>query len=322
MATLLNNYYLQVLTLIGVHGLLGLSVYLVLSTGQLTLGNAGFMAIGAYGAALLALKAGLPIWLSIPLGAAMAAVVAIPLGYASLRLRGVYLAVATLGFSQSVMVVAQNLEITGKALGVNNIPNINTMVQKALTNSMEEAPFGLKFSQAANTLVLLGMVALLALVIYFIIRQGRSRVGRAYDAIRQDEIAANAMGINPTHYKVLAFVQGAFLAGLAGGISAHTTFAIAPGNFDFNRAVEMLTYVVVGGSAVPSGALLGAGVLDVLSEGLRDVQLFGVSLSEYRFILFGLLMMLMMILRPQGILTPGLFRRRKASGQGKKGVAA
>ncbi|MGE5673791.1 MAG: branched-chain amino acid ABC transporter permease [Mycobacterium leprae] len=312
MAAILNNYYLQILTLICLHGLLGLSVYLVYSTGQLTLGNAGFMAIGAYAAALLALRGGLPVWLSIPAGALLAALVAVPLGYAGLRLRGVYLAVATLGFSQSVMVVAQNLTITGGAMGLNNIPNINMMVQKAFSHAMDEAPMGLKFSQLASLTVFLLMLLILLLAFFFVLRQGRSRVGQAFAAIRTDEVAAGAMGINTTYYKVLAFAQGAFLAGLAGGLSAHTTFAIAPGNFDFNRAVEMLTYVVVGGSGLPLGAVFGAVVLDVISEGLRDVTLFGVSMTEYRFILFGLLMMLVMALRPQGLLS----RRRR------KGVAA
>lgn len=311
MSVLLNNYYLQVLTFIGINGLLGLSVYLVLSTGQLTLGNAGFMSLGAYTAALLATKAGLPFWISIPAGAALAALVAIPLGYACLRLRGVYLAIATLGFTETIRVIVQNLEFTGGALGVKNIPNINKMLQRALQGAMDEAPFGITFAQLANFTVLLGITLVVVLAVVFVIRQGRARVGRAYAAIRTDQIAAEAMGINTTHYKVLAFVQGAFLAGLAGGLTAHTTFFIGPTDFGFSRAVEMLTYVVVGGSSVALGPILGAAALIYMSEGLRDFRLFGSRMADYRLIIYGALMMLIMAVRPLGLLTPELFKFRR-----------
>jgi len=311
MSILLNNYYLQVLTFVGINGLLGLSVYLVLSTGQLTLGNAGFMSLGAYTAALLATKGGLPFWVSIPVGAVLAALVAIPLGYAGLRLRGVYLAIATLGFTETIRVIVQNLEFTGGALGVKNIPNINKMLQRALQGAMDEAPFGATFAQVANLVVLLGVLLTLGLAVAFVIRQGRSRVGRAYAAVRTDQIAAEAMGIDTTYYKVLAFVQGAFLAGLAGGLTAHTTFFIGPTDFGFSRAVEMLTYVVVGGSSVAMGPILGAAALILMSEGLRDFRVLGTRMSEYRLIIYGTLMMIIMAVRPLGLLTPGLFKFRR-----------
>lgn len=315
MVGLLNNYYLQVLTFIGVNGLLGLSVYLVLSTGQLTLGNAGFMSVGAYTAALMATKAGLPFWLTIPTGAIVAALVAVPLGYACLRLRGVYLAIATLGFTETVRVIMQNWEFTGGALGVKNIPNVNKSLQRALQGAMDEAPLGLTFDRLANLIVLLGIALLVGLAIAFVVRQGRARVGRAYAAIRTDQIAAGAMGINTTYYKVLAFVQGAFLAGLAGGLTAHTTYFVGPTDFGFTRAVEMLTYVVVGDSSVPLGPIFGAAVLIMMSEGLRDFQLFGARMADYRPIIYGVLLMTIVTVRPLGLLTPGLFRlfRKKVS---------
>ncbi|HLN62701.1 MAG TPA: branched-chain amino acid ABC transporter permease [Symbiobacteriaceae bacterium] len=308
----LNNYYLQVLTFMAINGLLGLSVYLPLSTGQLTLGNAGFMLLGAYTSALLSLKAGWPIWLSAPTGALLAAAVAVPLGYACLRLRGVYLAIATLGFTQSLVVVANNLPLTGGALGLKEIPHMGTLVQRWLRAHLEEAPLGLTFGQAANTLVLLLVAGVLALAVAFVMRQASSRTGRAYTAVRTDEVAAGAMGIHTTYYKVLAFAQGALLAGLAGAISAHFTYYIGPGDFGFSRAVEMLVVVVVGGTGVPLGPVLGAGILMALSEGLRD-------LKDYRLILYGALMMAMVLLRPQGILTPGLLQFRRT---GRKGAAA
>ncbi len=303
MAVLLNNYYLQVATFVSVNALLGLSVYLVLSTGQLTLGNAGFMALGAYTAALLATKAGAPVWLTLPAAALVPAIVAIPLGYASLRLRGVYLAIATLGFTESVRVLLQNWEFAGGALGIKNIPSLGRMVQNGLKAAQIAPPAGLTHAQLANLVVLLFVLLVLGLALAFIYRQAGGRVGRAYAAIRIDEIAAEAMGINITYYKVLAFVQGAMLAGLAGGLVAHINFSVSPSEFAFGRAVEMLTLVVVGGSTTPLGPVLGAVLLIGLSEGLRDFSLFGARLSDYRLILYGLLLMLVVALRPQGLLT-------------------
>lgn len=322
MMSLLNNYWLTIYTFIAINGLLGLSVYLVLSTGQLTLGNAGFMAIGGYTAALLATKAGLPFYLTIPIGAVVAALMAVPLGYACLRLRGVYLAIATLGFSETIRVILTGLEWTGGPLGLKNIPNINKMLQRAIEATWDEPPLSfLTFTQTANILVLIGVAVLVALAIAFVQRQARSRVGAAYLAIRTDEIAAAAMGIDTTYYKVLAFVQGAFLAGMAGGLTAHSTFAISPSEFGFSRAVEMLTYVVVGGTGVPLGPIFGAAALMIMSEYLRDFKLFGTRMADYRFIIYGGLMMLMMAVRPQGLLTRGmsvtrLFRTKR------KGAAA
>lgn len=322
MAELLNNYYLQVLTFIVINGLLGLSVYLVLSTGQLTLGNAGFMGIGAYTAALLSTRSDMPFWITIPTGAVMAALVAVPLGYACLRLRGVYLAIATLGFSQTVVVIAQNVEFFGGALGVKEIPHLGNMLQKVLRSGMAEPPMGLSFAQMANAVVLLGALSVLVLAVLFVSRQGRSRVGRAYTAIRTDEIAAGAMGINTTYHKVLAFAQGAFLAGLAGGLTAHTTHYVGPTDFGFSKAVEMLAFVVIGGTGVPLGAIFGAAALMLMSEYLRDFRLFGTRMFDYRLIMYGALMMVMMSLRPQGLLTPGLTRAVSCLLSRKKGVAA
>ncbi|MDF2628953.1 MAG: ABC-type branched-chain amino acid transport system, permease component [Symbiobacteriaceae bacterium] len=310
------SYYLQVATFICVSGILGLSVYLVLSTGQLTLGNAGFMLLGGYTAGLLAIKLGWPLWLTVPAGGLLAAVVAVPLGAACLRLRGVYLAVATLGFTQSLVVIANNLTITGGALGLKDIPNLGTRLQRYFRGFLAEAPFGLTMAQFANLVVLLICAALLGLAFWLIVRQGQSRVGRAFTAIRTDEVAASAMGINTTYYKVLAFAQGAFLAGVAGGLMAHLTYFIGPADFGFSRAVEMLVFVVVGGTSVPAGPVLGAALLRTLSEYLREAK-------DLRLIIYGALMLLMVLVRPQGLLTPGMFaglgrwwQRRRAPGKG------
>ena len=307
------SYYLQVLSFIAIGGLSGLSVYLVLSAGQLTLGNAGFMLLGAYTSALLATRAGWPLWLTLPAGALLAALVAVPLGYACLRLRGVYLAIATLGFSQSLVVVANNLTFTGGALGLKDIPNMGTLTQQGLREWLAEPPLGLTWSQTGNLAVTLATLLLLGLAVWAVARQGDSRTGRAFAAIRTDEVAAGAMGINTTYLKVLAFSQGAFLAGLAGGLVAHTTYYIGPADFGFSRAVEMLVFVVVGGTGVPLGPVLGAALLTGLSEWLREFR-------DFRLIAYGVLMMSMVLLRPQGLLLP--LRRPTANRGAKKGVAA
>jgi branched-chain amino acid transport system permease protein len=211
------------------------------------------------------------------------------------------------------VVIANNLSFTGGALGLKNIPNLGTLSQKMLRGWFAEAPLGLSWTQAGNLVVLLVAAVLLTLAVWAVARQGRGRVGRAFAAIRTDEVAAGAMGINTTYYKVLAFAQGAFLAGLAGGLTAHTTYYIGPPDFGFSRAVEMLVFVVVGGTGVPLGPVLGAALLTGLSESLRAFQ-------DFRLIIYGALMMAMVLIRPQGILTP--LRRAAARRRKAKGVAA
>jgi branched-chain amino acid transport system permease protein len=288
------SYYISVLQFFALNSLLGLSVYLVLSTGQLTLGNAGFMSIGAYTAALLSTKLAMPFWVTVPAGALAAAVVAIPLGAACLRLSGVYLAVATLGFSESIRVLWNGLQSIGGPMGISGIPSIPGAIAKAI-RSIENRPEWLNPKTTSDLLTLLLFLALLSLSLFFMKRQEKGRVGRAFAAIKTNEIAAGAMGIDPTYYKVLAFVQGALIAGLAGALSAHLNFAIAPAEFGFARAIEMLSFVVIGGTGLPLGSVLGAGVMAFLTEALREA-------TSLRFILLGLLMMAMMAIRPQGLL--------------------
>ncbi|HLO03327.1 MAG TPA: branched-chain amino acid ABC transporter permease [Symbiobacteriaceae bacterium] len=288
------SYYISVLQFFVLNSLLGLSVYLVLSTGQLTLGNAGFMSIGAYTAALLSTKLAMPFWVTVPAGALAAAVVAIPLGAACLRLSGVYLAVATLGFSESIRVLWNGMQSIGGPMGISGIPSIPGAIAKAI-RSIENRPEWLNPKTTSDVAMLLLFLAFLGLILFFLKRQEKGRVGRAFAAIRANEIAAGAMGIDPTYYKVLAFVQGALIAGLAGALSAHLNFAIAPAEFGFARAIEMLSFVVIGGTGLPLGPILGSGVMAFLSEALREA-------TSLRFILLGLLMMAMMAIRPQGLL--------------------
>jgi branched-chain amino acid transport system permease protein len=269
--------YQTTIAVIGINALLALSVWLTLYAGQLTLGNAAFMAVGAYGSALLGMRAGVPFPLGLALGAVLSAVLALPLGLAVFRLRGVYLAIATIGFGEVVRVVLLTLPFTGKALGLNGIPPITELWHIYLS---------------------------LAVVAYVLWRVQHSTVGRAWAAIREDEIAAASQGIPVRRYKLAAFVAGAALAAWAGGLSAHLNFSIEPGDFGFTRAVQILVFAVVGGTPSVAGPILGATLLTALPEVLRP-------LKEYRDIFAGLVLMGVIIYLPRGLVTLAELRKTR-----------
>ncbi|MCL6612837.1 MAG: branched-chain amino acid ABC transporter permease [Peptococcaceae bacterium] len=300
---LLNVYHLQIITFMAVNSILALSFYLPLSAGQLSLGCAGFMSIGAYTAAILSLHYGLPVFTTIPAGAAAAALAGVLLGFPALRLTGVYLAIATLGFGEVVRVLFLNLKITNGALGMPEIPNLNDYFS-ALYRSwgLQGDLAGLDLPRLAALTTVVFCYFVLAACVAFVLRQENSRTGRAMAAVKADEVASGVMGIGATYIKMLAFVQGAFLAGLAGAISAHVTNFIAPGDFNYHRAVNILLFVVLGGSELVWGGLLGAAVLSVLPEFLRFMQ-------DFRWIIFGALLAAMMVFRPQGLLDRQLLCR-------------
>jgi branched-chain amino acid transport system permease protein len=309
--TLFNPYYLGILAFVAVNALLGLSIYIVLSTDQLSMGSGGFMAVGAYTAAYLSLH-GWPFVLTIPAGMVAAAVLSLALAFPALRLRGIYLAIATLGFAEVIRVILYNTEALGGPLGLKNIPNITSALRKWLMGIFDDNPLGLTFDQAAALLTVLVLAAILGGVLWLLWRQQQSRIGRAFAAIRADETAAAATGVNTTAYKILAFVQSAALAGLGGALSAHLTFIVSPHDFGFHRAVEMLVYVVLGGTTMLFGPLLGALVITWLPELLRNIP-------EYRLMIYGVLLMVMMAVRPKGLLQR---RRRKAEPVAEEGVSA
>jgi branched-chain amino acid transport system permease protein len=297
MELLLNPYYLQIAVFVFLNAILGVSIYLTLSAGQLSLGNAGFMSIGAYTAAILTVKAGLPVYLAIPMGGILASLVSIIIGFPALRLTGIYLAIATLGFGEVVRVIVLNLKITNGALGISGIPTLGNKFGKVLSSfGFSQGLGGLTLQQASNLFVLVTLILILAFLIFFGVRLNRSRVGRAFAAIKADEAAAEAMGINTTYYKLLAFALGAFIAGIAGGLSAHLTFFIGPKDFAYHRTVEILTFAVLGGSDLIIGPIIGALLLTLLPELLR-------SASEYRLMIYGALMVAMMAFRPQGLIS-------------------
>lgn len=309
---MINPYYLQVASFILINILLGLSIYITLATGQLSLGSAGFMSIGAFTTALLTSKLGLPIPLGILAGSLLAGLTGLLIGIPTLRLQGVYLAIATLGFGEVVRVLFINWEsLTNGAVGIAGIPHLGrTILARLQKSGFSPETLGLKNNEFISLTVFSILLVITILVVFFFGRLDRSRVGRAFQSIRMDEKAAEAMGIDTTYYKVLTFTQGALLAGFAGALFAHVTGYISPADFTYHRAVEILVFAVFGGSEILWGPIFGAGFLTVMPELLR-------SLSEYRYMIYGIVLVLMMVFRPQGFIDANLIDwvlRRKSRG--------
>jgi branched-chain amino acid transport system permease protein len=294
---LINPYYLQVASFIMINIILGLSMYITLSSGQLSLGSAGFMGIWAYTSALLTINYDLPIFIGIIAGALVAGIFGILIGIPSLRLTGVYLAIATLGFGEVIRVFFVNWEsLTNGAIGISGIPHMGRELFRIFKDAgFDPSTIGLRNNQFIYLLVLITLVIITILLIWFFIRQNKSRVGRAFASIKMDEKAAEAMGINITYYKVLAFTQGAILSGFAGALFAHVMAYISPADFSYHRAIEILIFAVFGGSDVIWGSIFGAAFMTLMPEVLRFI-------SEYRYMIYGIVLIIMMAFRPQGLI--------------------
>lgn len=283
-----NPYVLQIIVLCGINIVLAVSLNLVNGfTGQFSIGHAGFMAIGGYASAMFSLHVGKG-WVSaltaggVPalvaqgaallvallLGGLLAAVAGYFVGLPSLRLRGDYLAIVTLGFGEIIRVLIINVDAVGAAQGLPGIPQWTNLF----------------------------WIGLFVLAVILVSKNlAHSTHGRALFAIRDDEVAAEALGVNTTAYKVLAFVIGAFFAGVAGGLSAHFVSYLNPSSFTFLRSIEIVAMVVLGGLGSITGATLAAIVLTVLPEALR-------SALAYRMVIYSLMLIVLMITRPQGLL--------------------
>ncbi len=271
LVTHLLAVYGSLLNFIGIQSLLALSLYITLSAGQLSLGNAAFAGIGGYVSGVLSLHYGVSYILALVAGSASAGMVALVIGLPVLRLRGVFLAMATLAFGEVVRITAVNLTITGGAQGLVGIPN-----------------------RTKGWMIYL----VLAVVCYVVARLRGSRVGWSFATIREDETAAATLGIHTTYYKTSAFVMGAVIAGLAGGMYAHLTFIISPGEFGFSAAVQLLIYNIVGGARAWPGPILGTVLLIVLPEVLRGI---GVAAGALRMAVNGLVLLLVILFLPNGL---------------------
>lgn len=265
----IDPYYLRIIIIIGINIISVLGLNLITGvTGQLSMGHAGFMSIGAYTSAILSMQMDTPFYVSVLAGALLAALFGFMIGIPTLRLEGDYLAMVTIGFSEIIRVFFLNFEYGGKAVGLAGIPQKTTFLT----------------------------VWLLVLIIIFLNRQLLlSRMGRAFFAIKENEIAAKACGINTTNYKIIAFTAGSFLGGLGGALYSHYIFFISPQDFAFLKSIEFLNMVVLGGMGSIAGTVLGAAILTIAPEMLRIV-------AEYRLLFYGAMLVILMVFRPNGIL--------------------
>ncbi|MFV3326332.1 high-affinity branched-chain amino acid ABC transporter permease LivM [Pseudomonas sp. NY15372] len=293
----------DIATLILIYVLLGLGLNIVVGlAGLLDLGYVGFYAVGAYSYALLSHYFGLSFWICLPIAGLMAATFGFLLGFPVLRLRGDYLAIVTLGFGEIIRLFLRNL--TGLTGGPNGISNIEKPTFFGLTFERRAAEgmqtfhefFGLQYNSINKVIFLYLVALLLALLALFVInRLLRMPIGRAWEALREDEIACRALGLNPTVIKLSAFTLGACFAGFAGSFFAARQGLVTPESFTFIESAIILAIVVLGGMGSQLGVILAAIVMILLPELMREF-------SEYRMLMFGALMVLMMIWRPQGLL--------------------
>lgn len=290
-------------TLVLIYVMLGLGLNIVVGlAGLLDLGYVGFYAVGAYTYAMLSEYAGFGFWTALPIAGIMAAIFGYLLGFPVLRLRGDYLAIVTLGFGEIIRILLRNLtEYTG---GPNGISGIDKPTLFGLSFDRRAAEgmqtfheyFGIAYNSVNKVIFLYLIALLLVLITLFVInRLLRMPIGRAWEALREDEIACRALGMNPTTIKLSAFTLGASFAGFAGCFFAARQGLVTPESFTFIESAIILAIVVLGGMGSQLGVILAAAVLTLLPEVAREF-------NEYRMLMFGALMVLMMIWRPQGLM--------------------
>ena len=281
----INPYVLFILYNIGINIILAVSLNLINGyTGQFSLGHAGFMAVGAYTAAVITNQFGIlnpvasgALFLTALLaGGLVAAVVGLLVGLPTLRLKGDYLAIVTLGSGEIIRVIFQNMNAVGAARGLS--------VMHGWTNFFWVFGFA-------------------ALTIYVVTALVHSTYGRGFIAVRDDEVAAEAMGINTTKYKVAAFVIGAFFAGIAGGLYAHAIQFLTPGGFGFMLSITFVVMVILGGMGNTPGVILAATLLTLMPEGLRKLAGYPHLgwIGDARMVIYSLLLIVLMLTRPQGL---------------------
>ncbi|TLX53921.1 high-affinity branched-chain amino acid ABC transporter permease LivM [Stutzerimonas nosocomialis] len=292
----------DIATLILIYVMLGIGLNIVVGlAGLLDLGYVGFYAVGAYTYALLAEYAGFGFWTALPIAGMMAALFGFLLGFPVLRLRGDYLAIVTLGFGEIIRILLRNLtDITGGPNGIGSIPKptlFGLSFDRRAPEGMQTFHefFGLAYNSSYKVIFLYLIALLLVLLALFVInRLMRMPIGRAWEALREDEIACRALGLNPTIVKLSAFTIGASFAGFAGSFFAARQGLVTPESFTFIESAMILAIVVLGGMGSQLGVILAAVVMVLLQE-MR-------GFNEYRMLIFGLTMIVMMIWRPQGLL--------------------
>lgn len=305
----MNPYYYLILIYAGVNIVLAVSLNLVTGfTGQFSMGHAGFMSVGGYAAAYLSttLMAQYPTLFADPVmgkvllvpllivGGLAASVAGYIVGLPSLRLKGDYLAIVTLGFGEIIRVIILNIKAVGGAAGMPAIPRLSN--------------FGLVYTVAILT-------------VFVVWRLVNSAHGRAFLSVREDEIAAESMGVNTTRAKVRAFVIGAFFAGVAGALFAHLLTYLNPATFNFNKSFEIIIMIVLGGLGSITGSIIAAVLLTIIPEALRPLQ--EITGLDFRMVIYSLLLIILMLTRPNGLLgtkeftelMPAAWRKKLSGGQ-------
>jgi branched-chain amino acid transport system permease protein len=276
----MSTYYASLFAEAGILLLGALSVYIILATGQLSLGNAAFMAIGAYLTSYLTVNVGVPLTPALIVAAVAAGLIGVIVGFPALRLKGIYLAMATLGFGEMMRSFFINVSTMGGSGGFHGMKHISV---------------GYIWAWAGGILVILMLVE-------------RSRVWLEMQAVHDDETAAGLIGLNTVAIKVSAFGIGAAVAAISGGLFAHHHVYIEPGNFGFERSIDFVLAAILGGSTLGLGSLVGAVLLVFLPEFLRPI-------ADWRLAAFGALLILVLLVRRQGILDRALLRGLVLRGQ-------
>ena len=288
---MISGYLITILITIVIYAMLAHSLNIITGhAGQISLGHAAFFGIGAYTSAMLYTGAGFPFWISVPLAAVVAGIVGALLGIPCLRVRDDFLAITTMGINFVVEAIFLYIPFFGGAMGIGGI-NLPKW-------------FGREVTKPEYLILLLVVMVLLFLLDRWM---GRSWIGLAWASIREDEQAAGAMGVDVVRFKVLAFILGSAIAGLAGGFYAHFLTFIMPQNFGFGQSIVILCMVVFGGIGTRWGPMVGAMILGVLPEVSRPIM-------EYRILIYGVLLLSMMRFQPGGLLgresiLPKVFRR-------------
>ncbi len=271
----ISTYATGLIASIGINALAGLGAYVMWSTGQLSLGNAAFLAIGAYTSAVCTVDAKLPLPLALVVAAIVTGAIGIAVGFPALRVRGIYLAIATLAFGEIVRTFFLSFPPTGGAQGFHGMQPTSPMV----------------------------IWVCVAVVFAGVVMLERSRLWLEYRAVSDDETAAALVGLDTTVVKVGAFGLGAAITALAGALFAHYFLYIEPSDFNFERSIEVVLYVILGGSTTAFGPLLGAAFLTLLPEFLRFV-------ADWRLAVYGALLVVILLVRREGLLSRTMFRRR------------
>ena len=285
-----GGYLMNVLVFVGIHTMLAIALNLLLGyAGQISLGHAGFFGMGAYLSGILTATCGWNPWLAMPAAAAIVGILAFSIGFPILKLKGHYLAMATLGLGIIIYIVFnETIDLTGGPSGLSGIPNI----------TLGKFSFD---SDVKNYYLIWGFTLA---VMLFSLNLANSRVGRALRAVHDSEVAARVMGVNARLLKVQIFTLSAVISSLAGSLYAHTMTFVSPASFGFNFSVELLTMVVIGGLGSVYGSFLGAALLTLLPEFLR-------SAHDFDIIIYGGLLMVMVMFMPGGLVrgVPELFRK-------------